>query len=165
MALRRTMQNGGGGGFYSQPYIKPMAPSGYSIQRNGAIAPDVATLIDQPFMSEGLIDPAQYTGLYLLEDVLSAKPITCMRGNPNIQTFRALVCVPNKAEIERRKSLGLKTVVGVDRPIKEIVETTNGNGETVKVAIDENGDVAATKKAPNIVPVALAAAAAWFFLM
>lgn len=52
------------------------------------------------------------------------------------------------------------------KPIAQIIETKNGNGETVKIAIDENGEVVATKKVPpNIVPIALAAAAAWFFLM
>lgn len=48
----------------------------------------------------------------------------------------------------------------------KVVETKNGNGENVQIALDENGEVIATKKVPpNIVPIALAAAAAWFFLM
>ncbi len=147
MALRRIMENGGGGSrYYSQPYIKP---SPYL----------------EPIKSTGLIDPSQ-TGLFHPDDVNSPEPITCMRGNPNIQTIRALVCTPNKAELERRAELGLKTVVGVVGPVTEVIETTNGNGEAVQVALDENGEVIATKKAPaNIVPIALAAAAALFFLM
>lgn len=48
----------------------------------------------------------------------------------------------------------------------QVVKKKNGNGETVQIALDENGEVIATKKEPpNILPVALAAAAAWFFLM
>ena len=160
MAFRRYEQNGGER-YYSQPYIKPMPPSGYAIQRNGEISPDVATLLDQPIMSPGLIDPTQYVGVWHPDDVNSPNPITCMRPNPNIQTIRALVCTPNKAELERRARLGLKTVIGVPKPITEVVTAANGD----QVAIDENGDVAATKKAPNFVPIALAAAAAWFFLM
>jgi hypothetical protein len=112
-------------------------------------------------MSEGLIDPGQYMGVWHPDDYYSSEPVTCMRGNPDIRTIRALVCTPNKAELERRASLGLKTVVGVPKPIKEVV--TGPNGE--QVAIDENGEVAATKKPPNVLPIALAAAAAWFFLM
>jgi hypothetical protein len=85
-----------------------------------------------------------------------------MRGNPDIRSIIPLVCRPNPAEVERRKAEGLKTVLGVDKPITEVVTDANGD----MVAIDENGDVAATKKAaPNIMPIALAAAAAWFFLM
>ena len=160
MAFRRYEQNGGER-YYRQPYLKPMAPSGYAIQRNGEISPDVATLVEQPIMSPGLIDPSQYMGAFHPDDYYSSVPITCMRANPNIQTIRALVCTPNKAELERRAALGLKTVIGVPKPIKDVVTDANGD----QVAIDENGDVAATKKAPNLVPVALAAAAAWFFLM
>ena len=48
----------------------------------------------------------------------------------------------------------------------DIVTTKNGNGETVEIAVDENGEVVAAKKVPpNLVPLALAAAAAFFFLM
>lgn len=150
MALRTTYINGGAGDRYAFPYRNYIKPTPYM----------------EPIKSGDLIDSSQYFGMFHIDDVNSSEPITCMRANPNVQTIRALVCTPNKAELERRANLGLKTVVGVDRPIKEIVETKNGNGETVKVALDENGQVVATKKAPpNILPVALAAAAAWFFLM
>lgn len=151
MALRTRYMENGGGDRYAYPYrifVPPTAP------------------IIEAVESPGLIDPSQYTGMFHIDDVNSSVPIMCMRANPNIQTIRALVCTPNKAELERRAELGLKTVIGVDRPIKEIIETKNGNGETIQAAIDENGDIAATKKAPpNILPIALAAAAAWFFLM
>lgn len=147
MALRRIMANGGGGSGYIKPspYIEPIA------------SPD---LIDPPqFFGSG------YFGMFHIDDVNSSEPITCMRANPNIRTIRALVCTPNKAELERRAELGLKTVIGVVGPVKEIIETQNGNGETVQIAIDENGDPVATKKKPNIMPLVLTAAAALFFLM
>lgn len=142
------MENGGGDR-YAYPYRNYVKPAPYM----------------EPIKSDGLIDPSQYFGMFHIDDVNSPEPITCMRANPNVQTIRALVCTPNQAEIERRANLGLKTIVGLDRPIKEIIETTNGNGETVKVALDENGEVVATKKAPNVMPLVLAAAAALFFLM
>ena len=150
MALRYRYSLNGEGDKYAFPYrtfVPPTAP------------------IIEAVKSPGLIDPSQYTGMFHIDDVNSLEPITCMRANPNIRTIRALVCTPNKAELERRAELGLKTVIGVDRPIKDIIETKNGNGETVTLAIDENGDVAATKKKPAVMPLVLAAAAAWFFLM
>ncbi len=150
MALRTTYINGGAGDRYAFPYRTVIKPTPYM----------------EPIKTTGLIDPSQYFGMFHIDDVNSSEPITCMRANPNIQTIRALVCTPNKAELERRAQLGLKTVVGVVGPVKEIIETKNGNGETIQVAIDENGEIVASKKAPpNIVPIALAAAAAFFFLM
>jgi hypothetical protein len=121
----------------------------------------ITTPYKLPYLT-GMQKPVGYMGMYHWEDFYNTKPIACMRGNPDIRSIIPLVCRPNPAEVERRKAEGLKTVLGVDKPITEVVTDANGD----MVAIDENGDVAATKKAaPNIMPIALAAAAAWFFLM
>ncbi len=49
--------------------------------------------------------------------------------------------------------------------IVDVVDVPASNGETVTVAIDENGDVVAAETKPNLLPLALAAGAAYFFLM
>lgn len=53
----------------------------------------------------------------------------------------------------------------VMQPVVQITEVTNGNGETIRVAQAENGDVVATEKKQNLAPLAIAAALAYFFLM
>ncbi len=53
------------------------------------------------------------TSMYHPDDINSTKPISCMRGNPNIQTFAAMVCKPNQAFIDWQKSQGLKTTLPV----------------------------------------------------
>jgi hypothetical protein len=127
MAFRRYEQNGGGGGYY----VKPMAPSGYSIQRNGTIAPDISTLIDQPIVSGG------WPGDFI--DPVADKWVETVKKSPGLID-------PSQ--------------------IKATVTAIDANGDKVELALDENGEVLAAKKAPaNIVPIALAAAAAWFFLM
>lgn len=137
MALRRTMLNGGGfGDRYAYPY-----------RTTNKITPEkipIVNLISEP--------------LYLGWD--DPEPIYCMKSNPNIQTIRALVCKPNKAAIAEMAE-NFKPLPNGD----VIIQAENGNGETVEIAVNGNGEVVAEKKAPNIVPLALAAAAAWFFLM
>lgn len=52
---------------------------------------------------------AGITAMYHPDDINSTTPISCMRGNPNIQTLVAMVCKPNQAFIDWQKSQGLKT--------------------------------------------------------
>lgn len=55
------------------------------------------------------------------DDVASSKPIMCMRGNPDVQTIRALVCTPNQAYIDMQKAKGLiSTTLPVTAPKPEM---------------------------------------------
>ncbi len=50
-------------------------------------------------------------------------------------------------------------------PPVDVVDVQAANGETVTVAVDENGEVvAAETKAPNWLPLIVAAGGAWLFL-
>jgi hypothetical protein len=61
------------------------------------------------------------------------------------------VYYPSPEELEKYRQRG----VIVDK----VVELTNGNGEVIKAAVDENGEVVdAEKKQPNIAGLAIAAA-------
>lgn len=117
MALRFTMQNGGGDR-YAYPYRNYVKPSPYV----------------EPIKSVGLIDPSQV-----------------LNGGTDVSRVAPLT-IAERLDLKKRGAV-------------EVVETKNGNGETIQIAIDENGDTVATKKKPNIMPLVLTAAAAWFFLM
>ena len=107
---------------------------------------------------KGSTKPVGYIGMFHWDDVASAVPIMCMRSNPDIRTIMAAVCTPNKAELDRRKRLGIITQL-------PIFETKAPNGETVRIDADENGEVIAVTKKPNWLPLAAAAGAAWLLLM
>ena len=50
--------------------------------------------------------------------------------------------------------------------IVDVVKVPTANGETVTVGVDENGEVvAAETKAPNWLPLIVAAGGAWLFLV
>lgn len=66
-----------------------------------------------------IIDAGAGGGMYHPDDVSSAKPISCMRTNPNIQTLMPMVCKPNQAYIDMLKAQQLKTQV----PITPVTET------------------------------------------
>lgn len=88
------------------------------------------------------------------------EPIYCMKANPNIMTIVPLMCKPNKAAIAE--------MAGNFKPLPSgdvVIQAENGNNETVEIVVDADGDVVAEKKVmPNILPIALAAGAALFFL-
>lgn len=137
MTIRRYEQNGGER-YYSQPYIKPTLydlQQRYAIQ-NGSGGVDVATLINGSSIAQQTL---------LDQQKIAAFKEALARGNGLVY-----------------KSPGL-----IDpSQVVAVVDAVNGNGEKVEIALDENGEPIAEKKAPlNIVPIALAAAAAWFFLM
>ena len=46
----------------------------------------------------------------------------------------------------------------------EVIDMKKSNGQTVQVAVDENGVPIAAKEKPNFLPLALAASAAYFLL-
>lgn len=54
----------------------------------------------------------------------------------------------------------LRTKIMPRGPVAEIIETENG-----KIAVDENGEIIDVETKPNWVPLALAAGAAYFFLV
>jgi len=54
---------------------------------------------------------------------------------------------------------------GIIDAVREVVDVQAANGETVTVGVDENGEVvAAETKAPNWLPLIVAAGGAWLFL-
>ena len=73
------------------------------------------------------------------------------------------------AEVLRTKmmpeySVGTR-LPGIIDAVREVVDVQAANGETVTVAVDENGAVvAAETKAPNWLPLIVAAGGAWLFL-
>lgn len=72
------------------------------------------------------------------DDISSSKPIQCMRTNPDVRTIVAMVCTPNQAYKDMQKAKGLKdTIMPVTAPTGK----------------------------PNLLPLALAAGAAYFFFM
>lgn len=81
--------------------------------------------------------------------------------------FDARVSVPVMTDVYRPTAADLQEMKkrGVVEPVQSVAVIKETNGDTVKVATDANGDVVATKvEKDNTVPLALAAAAAYFFL-
>ena len=66
--------------------------------------------------------------------------------------MRTNVYYPTEAELITYRKRGIMV------PITKIVEITNGNGETIKAAVDENGEVVDAEKKPNMAGLAIAAA-------
>lgn len=69
------------------------------------------------------------------------------------------------AESLRTKMMPEYTVPTRLPGIIDVVDVPAPNGGTVKVAVDANGDVVAAEQTQNWLPLALAAGAAYFFLM
>ncbi len=148
MALRRTMLNGGGG--FGDRYAYPYRPIYRAPIVTNKITPEKIPIAIN-FKSEPL---------YLGWD--DPTPIYCMKPNPNVQTVRALMCKPNKAAIAEMADR-LKPSFAPNGDV--VIKAENGNGETVEIVVNGNGEIVAEKKAPNIMPLVLAAGAALFFLM
>jgi len=68
-------------------------------------------------------------------------------------------------EILRTKIMPEYTIPTRLPGIIDVTEIPTANGQVITVTTDENGDVVAAEKKPNLLPLALAAGAAYLFLM
>lgn len=91
-------------------------------------------------------------------DIDDPTPIYCMRSwPPGVMYIQAAVCRPNKAAIA-------ETEARFPNMEKLLLELTERDGSKVDVLVDD-GEIIAVKKKPNWLPLALAAGAAYFFMM
>ncbi len=91
-------------------------------------------------------------------DIADPTPIYCMRSwPPGVMYFQAQVCRPNPAAIA-------ETEARFPNMEKLLLEMTESDGSKVDVVVDD-GEIVAVEKKPNWLPLALAAGAAYFFLM
>lgn len=155
MAIRRTLLNG-----ERDDYLRYR------------IAPKITPIID-PY-AKAFLDPV---------------PTSCMKTDSGFTGTIAMVCKPNRAWLNqeaKRQELpiigpypapdGMKwtRVMCIQAPCPPMLTPIDATkwltiktpiGESIEVAVDENGDVVSVKEKPNWLPLAAAAGAAWFFLM
>lgn len=72
---------------------------------------------------------------------------------------------PITAEVLRTKIMPEYTIATRLPGIVDVKELPGPNGETITVATDANGEIVAAAAKPNWLPLALAAGAAYFFLV